>query len=220
MYNLAQDKIVELPRQLVIANGSTVLTSSLTEAELNAEGYYKVQYNSQPNRRYYTSVESKLLVGNAYTATYTPVDKPLADVKVLLKSSIKERFLDKEANPIVDTGLGFSVNGGRKNIEDFKVGQKYSFPSVKASDNIFYPITNTDYDTIVTALEMNGILLYQTKWAKEAEVEALLTVADCELYEATPYDYVVTQADVDADITNTLVLGDVQVRYTNQCRDW
>ena len=218
LYNQNEDKIETLPRQLVIANGSTVLVSSLTDTELNNEGYYRVEYGSQPNRRYYTSVENKALVDNVYKITYEAVDRPLADVKALLKVSIKERFLEKQIKPIVDTGLGFSVDGGYDKVKDFEIGKKYSFPSVKASDDTFYPVSATDYDTIISAIELYGIQLFQLKWAKEEEVNALATIDECILYEATPYDYTLTADDI-AELSDAQV-GDVVTRYRNNCKEW
>jgi hypothetical protein len=219
MYNITTDTIVNNMPQTLEVIGANVLTSKMDEITLNSLGYYKVQYGIQPKRRYYTYNESKLLVGNLYEVTYTVVDKPLAEVQDLLKTSVKNRFISKQENPVVDSTLGFMVDGKRIDLENFKIGQKYAFSEIKATDNLFYSVTDADYTTIITAIETYGISLYQAKWTKYIEVDALITVSDCVLYEATPYDYIITAQDVTNDISSTLVAGDIQVRYTNNSFD-
>ena len=185
LYNIAKDKIEDY--SVITTTDGTLYVSKLSEEQLNSYGYYKVEYSSTPNRRYYTSTPTQALEGNIYKVGYTATPRPLEEVKAALKASIKARFIEKQAEPEVDTGLGFSVDGGYDKVKDFEIGKKYSFPSVKASDDNFYPVTSEDYDTIITAIETYGITLFQTKWAKEAEVDALADVDACILYEATPY---------------------------------
>lgn len=62
--------------------------------------------------------------------------------------------------------------------------------------------------------------IYATQDVKEAEIEALTTLAECIDYEHFAYDYTITQEDVDNDIDGTLVLDEVVQRYKNKVKDW
>lgn len=104
----------------------------------------------------------------------------LEQLKENKKSDIKQAFVKDSEKPIVDTGLGFSVDGGYQNKQDFEVAKKYAFPMCKASDNTFHPVTASDYDTIIFAIEMNGIALYQRKWELEGLIESATTIEELE----------------------------------------
>lgn len=110
-------------------------------------------------------------------------DKTLDEHKVDKKNTIKQAFINESIKPIVNTGLGFSVDGGYQNKTDFETGKKYSFPQVRASDNTMHNVTLADYDTIISAIEMNGISLYQKKWQLEAQIDACTAVAEVEVIQ-------------------------------------
>ena len=51
----------------------------------------------------------------------------------------------------------------------------------------------------------------------QGSAEGDLLVGETATYTAT---YIITQDDVDDGMEDTLVVGDVQVRYTNNVQDW
>lgn len=109
---------------------------------------------------------------------------PIIDIealKVQKKAEIKKAFDIDSDKPIVDTGLGFSVDGAYRNKTDFETGKKYSFPQVRASDNTMHDVTSSDYDTIIQAIEMNGIAMYQRKWELEAQIDSATTIQELEV---------------------------------------
>jgi hypothetical protein len=192
----------------------------MTEAELIAEGFYPISYDSKPNRRYYTATESRILVGDVYTISYTSADRNIVEVQSSMLKDLKEAYVSYSARPRVDSTLGFFVDGGRDDLQNFEMGKKYGILTIKDADNVEQTIVAADNDTILITIESQAIALMQTKWAKQAVINAFTTVPECVLYEATPYDYVVTAQDVIDDISGTLVEGNIIVKYTNNFKEW
>ena len=79
MYNQSTNEIETLPNALEVG-GVNKYTSKMSEAELNAEGWYNVTYGPKTDSRYYINTEVKALVGNVYEVTYTQTDRDLATV--------------------------------------------------------------------------------------------------------------------------------------------
>lgn len=188
LYNKNIDSVQNI---LYFDNNGIKYVDKLTEVELNTFGYYFVE-GDQHYSRFSNSAPSGSLVFNKYIITYNQIDKPLEEVKQLMLMDLKDTFLMNSERPKVTVTLEstqvIEVDGGREDIKNFEIGKKYSLPQVKATNGIFYDLTLTDYDTIINAIELNGITLYQTKWNKENEINNLLDVTACALYEATPYD--------------------------------
>lgn len=103
-------------------------------------------------------------------------DEAFGREKEKYKKRVKDKFTQLGNNVIVDTGLGFSVNGGRDNLRDFETGKKHNLPQIKDSDNNFHDATAEMYDTVIGAIELNGISTYQWKWAKEVEIDGCLDI--------------------------------------------
>lgn len=216
-YNINTDKIEELPSVVQTDSGS-MYTNKMSNEALITEGYYPIAYGSIPNRRYYTYTESKSLMDNVYTITYTPVERNITEVQALMLSDLSTAYAGYTKRPRVDSGIGFFVDGGRDDLLNFQIGQKHSIMTVRDADNIDHVITAADYVTIITAMEAAGIAAMQLKWFKGVEIGSMLTVADCVLYEATPY-----QATVDIlDPITFLPTGGTEVvtKYKNNVKEW
>ena len=160
---------------------------TITPELLNSCGYYEVVYAEKPSERYYISTEVRTVVGSVCQITYTTVDKPVADIKDLILLDVSSSFAASQERPAVDTGLGYSVDGGRKDLQNFEIGKEFNLPQVRDVDGNFHTINTGDYDTIIGAIKVNGLMGYQAKWTKEATIAAMTTVAECVLFEATPY---------------------------------
>lgn len=176
------------------------------ESILNTLGIYKaIVVNSTADKRYYNISES--IDYNTATISYVATEKSPEEVKVRMVKSIKDTFMTNQKDPVVDTGLGFSVDGSYESVKNFEIGKKYTLPSVKASDNTFHNVTDADYDTIISAIEVFGVTLFQIKWTKESEVQAMTTLDELKAYEKSPYAYLrpveefVDETDADGVVT-------------------
>lgn len=218
LYNNNIDR-VEVYRTILTQDG-TLYPNKLTEEQLNSYGYYFIELSSPPNRRYYTYTETKKLVGNKYKNVFTTTDRPLTEVQEVMLKDLSEVYSQKKVRPRVPTSLGFDVDGGYNDIVNFQIGKEFGLMQIKDADNIKHNIISADYDTIINDIKLNGINLFSQKDIKEQEIMALTTTAECEAYENEPYDYTVTQEDVDNDIDGTLTVGQVITRYRNNVKEW
>jgi len=200
-----------------VKDGVLLYADKLTNVQLVESGYYRVAYNSKPDARYFTYTEEGVVEGEFYTTSYVPVPKPLDDVKVRMKVELKAEFEKRGMKPIVDTGLGFSVDGGRANLQDFESGLALGVLMVRASDNTMHEVTIEQMQGILTAIQANGLSLYQTKWSKEAEIDALVDIEACKLYEATPYEKEVDEMGADMQPTGNKVMTTL---YKNNVVEW
>lgn len=216
-YNTKINKIEELPKTLTI-DGVVKYTGKMSDSEFISNGYLPVVYHQYPNRRYYTAEETKEIIDNVYTISYIPVERNIEEVKSLMLKDLKQAFLDYADRPRVDTGLGYFVDGARMDRENFEIGKKYALPQVKDADGNMQNVIINDYDTILTAIEMHGISLMITKWDKQLEIEAMGSIAECILYEATPYE-------VEEEVIDELTMeptGEIQIvtKYRNNIKEW
>ncbi len=214
LYNKNTDKIGNIK---VIQDNGTFYVNRLSDKQLNELGYFKVIYESKPSRRYYNFTENKELVGNVFTISYTATDKPLKSVKKLMLKDLKESFLSYALRPKVDTGLGFIVDGGRDDIKNFEIGKKYGLEAIKDADGNRHPVTDSDYDTVITAIEQKGMSLYATKWQKEAEINEMGTIDEIVLYEATPYE---VQEEITDEVGEPTGETRTVTRYKNNTQEW
>lgn len=217
VYNQQQDKITELPSVISTEQGIKYL-NKLSWEELNILGYYKINYETKPDRKYYTFTETRGIVNNIYSISYDSVDKPIEEVKSRMLKDLSEVYKEYKTRPRVDTGLGFDVDGGYDDIKNFEIGKKYALPEVKDADNNKHAVSIEDYDDILSAIELNGISLFNTKDTKEQEINALSTIDECILYEATPYE---EEVDVVDEMTGEPT-GETQVvtKYKNNIKEW
>jgi len=188
------------------------------ESTLNSLGIYKANViNSTESKRYY--IISENIDYETATVTYTETPKDLDEIKRLMNISIKERFQEKLDHAEVPTSLGYSVDGGYISVKNFEIGKKHNIPKVKDYDNNFHDVQESDYDTIISEIELYGITLYNQKWSVQAEVQALQDINACKLFEHEPYDYTLTEDDI-TELDGTQKVGDVVTRYKNNCKDW
>ena len=214
LYNSTTQKIEEL--KTITIDGVLAYVDKLSNAKLVEQGYYRVAYDAKPDARYYNYSESGSVDGEFYTTHYAAIEKELDEVKARMKAELKGVFEAKELKPNVDTGLGFSVDGGRANLQDFESGLAMGVLTVRASDNTMHEVTVEQMQSIINAIRASGLSLYQTKWTKEAQIDVLADVEACKIYEATPYEHTLTQADfmMGGEV------GDVVTRYKNNVMEW
>ena len=105
-----------------------------------------------------------------------------------LKSALKEKVSTKYkammVRPEVDTGLGFKVDGGYQDLQNFQIGKELGVLVVKDVDGVMHDITIDQYDDILTAIKTTGLELFNQKWQKEAEVDAISSIEELIEFEA------------------------------------
>lgn len=217
IYNRNTNKIENLPT-VILLDGATIYSDKLTEQQLNNSGRYFIEYQSMPDLRYYNIIKTENLVGNKYIISYTPIERPISEVHEAMLKDLKDVFIDKSERPRVDSGLGYFVDGSRIDKENFEIGKDLGLPKVKDADNQWHDVTDSDYDTIILAIKIDGAYLWDMKNTKEKEILALATVEECILYEATPYEAEVEEID-EATLEPTGKMITV-IKYRNNVKEW
>jgi len=217
LYNQNTDKIETVK---VIETASYLYyTDKLTDDELNDLGYYKVEYQSKPDRQYYSSVESGELINNKYRVSYLGSEKNLDEVKARMLKDLKVRKLEKQdGRPVVDTGLGFSVDGGYRDMQNLEGGKALGLTFCKDVDGINQSVELTDWDNILMAVRSSGLSIILDNADKKDEIAALADVEACIEYEATPYTEMV---DVIDEETREATGETKEVtKYRNNVKEW
>ena len=102
-------------------------------------------------------------------------------------SEVKTKFEEASKRPTVPVTLSdgitvITVDGGRTDLDNFRIGKNQALTSVVDVDGISHTIDPlVDYDLIISEIEATGMLLYQTKWNYKTQIEAVdvtLLVAD------------------------------------------
>ncbi len=106
------------------------------------------------------------------------------ELKHYLLCKIKEITYKKfNGRPIVDTGLGFSVDGGASDLNNFISGKDIGLLIIKDSNNTLQDIRLEDYDTIIKKIRENGFMYMDKKWTLEHEVNISETLDDLKVVQ-------------------------------------
>jgi len=219
LYNIDKDNVSDYRGAIQTVDG-TLYVNKLTETQLNNYGYYKIEFTSPPNRRYYNHIENKSIVDNKYKNSFTCLDKPLGEVKALMIKDLFEAGEKFESESLIDTGLGFTIKGDERALVAFTLGAKKGITQVRDKNFMPHTITPIDIHNIVSMIEDNALALFNLKEEKFDHILTLPDVASCVLYEATPYEYTLTAEDVSNAIEDMLVEGVVVIRWRNNVKDW
>ena len=219
LYNTNTD-IVGNIKTIKVSDTESYEASRISEEKRNSLGYYDIVIESQPNRRYYNAVAETGLVGNKYVTSYTKTPKDLNTVKTAMVKDLDETEIYKRANAKVITVNGIEVNGTREDLDSFERGSKRGVLTIRDANRMKHTLTKPQIDQIAEDIETNGMLLFETAGNKFDEIHAFTTIEECELYEATPYNYTITAEDVLNDIDGSLVEGAIQIRHKNNVKEW
>jgi len=228
LYNSNKRKI-ENSKIIEYGNNSYLDVSRATDEELNNIGYYMVKYLPKPDRRYYTSIEAFGLNGNIFEIGYNAVDKNVEDVKTLMVSDLIE-VAKKKMEDITSKYSNAEMSaweGLEKEANSFLSGTPIDDCPMIKEEAI---LCNQEYVDVATNISQKAIQLrafrnyvVSTRYLKTQEINSLTTIAECVLYESTPYDYIITQEDVDSFIgadSERPVVGAVIQRVKNNVKDW
>jgi len=223
LYNNNTGKIEELPK-MVVLKGVNKYSNKLTESQLNELGYYKITPTSAIDKNYYKEgpISWEIVEGKA-VKTVEQVELPLDSVKKRMLKSISDSFKKFSKRPVVDTGLGYSVDGGLDDLQRFQIGADLGIEVVKDVDGNTHDIDTEGYATVINTIKAYGLSLYELKWQREAEVNALTTIDDCKVFEREPYEVeqLVVDRNGDAVLDED---GNEQyetiTKYKNKCTEW
>jgi len=125
-------------------------------------------------------LQSFVLVDKVFA---TPEDRKIAviatNTSLLNKklSTLKSNFEAATKRPSVNTTLGFNVDGGREDLENFQIGKDLGLLKVVDVDGVSHDIVLDDYDVIINAIKTTGLAFMQSKWDLKAELNGIdLTV--------------------------------------------
>jgi len=102
------------------------------------------------------------------------------DAKDEKKRDLKELFVAATVRPRVDTGLGFEVDGGSKDLTNFEVVRDLKIKQIKLSDNSIRELKDGDAEKIVNAIKMAGVKRYAEKWEWEKKIDAAKSIDELE----------------------------------------
>jgi len=111
------------------------------------------------------------------------VDISLDELKAIKKGQLDQVFNTVAERPVVDTGLGFEVNGGYQDLADFTVGEDLGITIIRAVDNSMNDVTEIQFKSIILAIKMNGLTLKQNKWALADSITAATTIEELDLVD-------------------------------------
>ena len=218
LYNNHTDTIGNY--KTITSTDTVYIVDKLSEIELNNLGYYQIVSESPQDRRYYINTQVKALILNKYTISYTAVEKALLDIQSRMLDDLRSAYEEKSIRPIVDTGLGYNVFGGQLDVIELQDAKNNAETIIIDADNNEQNVDGVAYTAIADAVKLDRTTLRLTGKAKVSEVNALTTVDECITYEHQPYDYTITQEDIDNCHECEYILGEIIVKYTNNITDW
>jgi hypothetical protein len=125
-------------------------------------------------------------VDNTLVFSQDVMDSSLAcllDAKKLEKIQALKAYVANITKPRVASGLGYDVDGGRDNKDDFfskwESMLDTDVTTVRDADNAFHVgITKAQMQLIYRAIVANGEALLTFKWQKEVEINTCTTLAE------------------------------------------
>lgn len=214
--NIQTEEIIFEP--INIKNKPKQIWNPGNELILAAEHIYPATEIRDPYDERYHKIEITADYVNK-TVTFKSVYLDLDVIKKRLHEALTTRLHEKSSGrPNVHvTELDCYVNGGRVDLENFKIGKKYNIPYIKDAFNNDIAVNNSDYDYIVSAIELYGLNMYRDKWGKGALIDSFTTVDECIGFENEPYDEEVDVLDNDGNPTGET---ETVTRYRNNAVDW
>ena len=94
--------------------------------------------------------------------------------KTFKLSQLNTNFEIKSQRPRVEVAsLGYFVDGGRTDLDNFKNGRDIAYPYIMDADNKLHPAGLSDYEAVIRAIQENGAALISWKWSKKEEINAI-----------------------------------------------
>jgi len=222
--NKTDGKIITNPEAITIGNVQypSSIFSKWSESELNNINLFTITEDSRPNRRYYDY--SEILDADTVHLNISTIVKSIEAVQGYMLVDL-ENVASGKFNEATSGYTPGEMSSWSELEADAIQHQTTTLLSGMLFDEAL--IAGISLDELATRVLFNANLLKQaksfisgTRKKKSLEIMALTTVASCELYENTPYNYTITAQDVLDDIEGVLVEGQVVPRIENKVRDW
>lgn len=204
-------------------SGGSNYPDKLTEIERNALGYYNVfREPNEINNSYYDVSHTEKLIDDVYTISYTQTDKDVGDIRASML-----RDLELIANGKFDLATEGYTPSEMSSWNELEANA-ITHQNTPLTSGMLYDeatVAGITVDELATKVIANATSLKQaksfisgTRKKISLQIDALTTVDACILFEATPYDYIVTAEDVLAD--GTLVEGAIIPKLKNNVKEW
>lgn len=167
------------------------------EDVLSSLGYAKVYevtipHTDNPSKQW-EEITPELDEDGNYNQTYSLVDREASEEEITAakKSLLAEklnivnsRFKELTSRPIIATSLGFSVDGGSQDLNNFKSGKSQGLLVIRDSENAEQTLSSLDdYDLIISAIEAENIRLMNKKWELKNDLSSIDSTLDYEDYK-------------------------------------
>lgn len=91
--------------------------------------------------------------------------------KSIKLAQLNANFELKSSRPRVEvSSLGYFVDGGRTDLDNFKNGRDIAYPYIMDADNKPHPAGLAEYEAVIRAIQENGAALISWKWSKKEEI--------------------------------------------------
>ncbi len=222
LYNINTDRVEEVKLfNLKIAGNKSINmhTSRATGSQLKTAGLYRIQIKDKPDQRYYLSTPVNSVLSDRYVKDFTSRELPISTIQGRMKKKLKE-YKEKKQNsrPVVDTSLGYSVDGGYRDLQNLNAARSLKLNFCLDVDGVSHFVFESDWDVIIRSVELNGLNIININRTKKEEINALSTLDECKLYEATPKIKNVEILDKENG-TGTGVFKDLEI-VVNTITDW
>ena len=194
------------------------------EAKLNELGIQKVIEEPIPDRKYYAYTEE--LVGNVLKRTAIP-----RDLEVVKKELVSELVclckdkLNKATEKYSPAEMASWENLEREAISYIQGTEIELCTMLKdEADMSGQDYTVLANEVVTNANDMRTFRTYivSNRYKITNEVNSLGSIEDIKLFLAEPYEYILTEEDINNELEGetTQQVGDVVTRYRNNLREW
>lgn len=221
--NKTDNSIIAKPKGITVGgiDYPSAIFSKYSEAELNAISIFTITEDAIPNRRYYTYNE--VLDTATSHITRTPISRPVADIQAVMLQDLE----DVANSKFEATTAGYTA--GEMSSWSELEADAIAHQTTPLTSGMLYDeatIAGITVDelanrvlTKATAFKQAKAYISGMKKKKSLEIQALATIDDCILYEATPYEYTYTVDDLEV-IDGLKSAGDIVTRYKNNVKEW
>jgi hypothetical protein len=175
-----------LSNELIYGANVEEIYRTIEKIELEEFNIFEVHEEVQPELLLGETAEKTGYEFNSEEKIITPTFKISGEIevaKILKKNELKSLFKIKMERPRVDTGLGFFVDGGYNDLENYKIAKELGTEILKDADNKIHQIKKQNvWDKVIKAIQENGFKLMKKKWDLENEISDLKTIKEVNDY--------------------------------------
>jgi len=217
----SNNNVIKRPKSMVTDKVTYSKEIFNDEEKLNSLGIFRLTEDLIPDRRYYSYEES--INYSTRNIDRLKVEKPLESIKARILKNISKSFKSVSKRPIVDTGLGFSIDCGIDDIKRLEIGKEMNTSIIVDSDGVPHISSPEMYSTILFKMKARGLELYQQKWSKEEEIRNMDTIKDIMMYERYPIAYESASLDENLkpclDVNGNPIL-EKKIKYIDKATIW